>query len=386
MHVVLARHTSGVVSHGCGVVLHSSMGVENGYGVVQVPTFRVQLPHTCSARRIRAVDRDVTDNDAVASVALESPVHFSGFDDAEYADYVEGDLALARKGYWRLGESCFLCACESCSESHACNAWVRVHCADDDGREHEALAFADLRIVRGGSPASFVPRLYLKVAGKCAVLGWALHMLEILRAAHAAGVITDPGIAPMPLFSNVDAKGGMHVSVFTIKTVASHYARLGNAEVLREANFHASRMASEHGPVVCYVPEPEHAKHVIGFWQRLLVTRVADSGMRVADDTGKRALANFLSRGMDNAQSVALREKLERTPPEMDAPHLMPFFRAMRTALDEQRRLWATLRVHHNLGALHAYSSACDFVFLRDTLGTLGRHVLYSTEVVAASP
>lgn len=359
---------------------------ENAPGGVQVPTFHVQLPQTCSARRIRAVDRDVTDDDAVASVTLESPVHFSCFDDAEYPEYAESDLALARQGYWRLQKSCFLCACETSSESHACNAWVRVHCADDDGREHEALAFADLRIVRGGSPPSFVPRLYLKVAGKCAVLGWALHMLEILRAAHAAGVITDPGIAPMPLFSDVDAEGGMHVSVFTIKTVASHYARLGNAEVLREVNFHACRTALEHGPVVSYVPEPEHAKHVIGFWQRLLVTRVAEAGVRVPDDAGKRALANFLSRGMDNAQSAALREKLERTPPEMDAPHLVPFFCAMRTALDEQRRLWATLRVHYNRGALHAYSSAGDFVFLRDTLGTLGRHVLYSTEVVAASP
>jgi hypothetical protein len=58
----------------------------------------------------------------------------------------------------------------------------------------------------------------------------------------------------------------------------------------------------------------------------------------------------------------------------------------MRTALDEQRRLWATLREQHTFGALHAYSSAGDFVFLRDTLGTLGRHVLYSTEVVTASP
>lgn len=373
---MLARRKSG----------HCLARFENAAGGVQVPTFRVQLPQTCSARRIRAVDRDVTDNDAVASVTLESPVHFSGFDDAEYPEYAESDLALARQGYWRLDKSCFVCACETSSESHACNAWVRVHCADEEGGEHEALAFAELRMVRGGSPASFVPRLYLKVAGKCTVLGWALHMLEILRAAHAAGAITDPGIAPVPLFSDVDAQGRMHVSVFTIKTVASHYARLGNAEVLSEAKFHASRMALEPGPVVCYVPEPEHAKHVLGFWQRLLVTRVAEAGLRVPDDAGKRALANFLSRGMHDGQSAALREKLERTPPEMDAPHLVTFYRAMRTALEEQRRLWVALRLHHNLGALHAYSSAGDFVFLRDALGALGRHVLYSTEVVAASP
>ena len=352
---------------------------------MQVPTSRVQLPQTCSARRIRAVDRDVTDDDAVASVTLESPVHFSCFDDAEYPEYAESDLALARQGYWMLEKSCFLCACESSSESHACNAWVRVHCADDDGGEHEALAFAELRMVRGGSPASFVPRLYLKVAGKCAVLCWALHMLELLRAAHAAGAITDPGIAPLPLFSDADGRGGMNVSVFTIKTVASHYARLGNPEVLRVVKFHASRMALEHGPVACFLPQPERAKQMIAFWQRLLVARVVETGVRVPDEAGTRALAKFLSTGMDDAQRAALCEKLQRTPPEMDAPHLAPFYRTMRTALDEQRRLWAALRLHHNLGALHAYSSAGDFVFLRDTLGTLGRHVLYSTEVVAVS-
>ena len=353
---------------------------------MQVPTFRVQLPQTCSARRIRAVDRDVTDDDAVASVMLESPVHFSCFDDAEYPEYAESDLALARQGYWRLEKSCFLCACEASSQGHACNAWVRVHCADDDGGEHEALAFAELRMVRSGSPASFVPRLYLKVAGKCAVLSWALHMLEILRAAHAAGAITDQGIAPLPLFSDADGRGGMNVTVFAMKTVGLHYARSGTPEVLREVNFHASRMALEHGPVVCYLPQPEGAKQMIAFWRRLLVARVAQSGVRVPDDAGQRALAKFLSTGMDNAQRAALSEKLQRTPPEMNAPHLEPLFRTMRTVLDEQRRLWATLRENHTFGALHAYSSAGDFVFLRDTLGTLGRHVLYSTEVVAASP
>lgn len=376
MHAVPARRSSG----------RGLARVENAAGGVQVPSLRVQLPQTCSARRIRAVDCDVTDDDAVASVTLESPVHFSCFDDAEYPEYAESDVALARQGYWRLEKSCFLCACEASSQWHACNAWVRVHCADDDGGEHEALAFAELRMVRSGSPPSFVPRLYLKVAGKCAVLSWALHMLEILRAAHAAGAITDPGIAPLPLLSDADARGGMNVTVFAMKTVGLHYARLGAPEVLREVNFHASRMALEHGPVACFLPQPERAKEMIAFWRRLLAARVVESGMRVPDDAGGRALAKFLSTGMDSAQRAALAEKLQQTPPEMGAPHLVPFYRSMRTALDEQRRLWATLREHHTLSALHAYSSAGDFVFLRDTLGTLGRHVLYSTEVVAASP
>lgn len=354
---------------------------------MQVPTFQVQLPQACAARCIRTVDRDVTDDDAVVSVTLESPVHFSCFDDAEYAEYAESDLALARRGYWKLQESCFLCACETSNKSHTCNAWVRVHCADDDGGEHEALAYAELRMVRGGSPASFVPRLYLKVAGKCTVLGWALHMLHILRAAHIAGVITDPGIAPLPMFADLDAHGGVHVTVFAIKNIASHYARLGKPEVFREVNFHASRMALEHGPVACFLSQPEHAKQVIAFWQRLLVARVAESGVSVPDDAGKRALAKFLSTGADEAERAAVCARLQRTPPEMDSPHLVPFFRTMRTALDEQRRLWATLREHHPpLGALHAYSSAGDFWFLRDSLGILGRHVLYSSEVIVASP
>lgn len=354
----------------------------------------MQIPQTCTARHIRAVDRDVTDDDAVASVTLETPVPFSCFDtEKTYSKYAQDDLAQARGAYWKLSTGCFMCGCETGSEPHVCNGWVRVHCAGDDGEEHEALAYAELRTVRlNERPARFLPRLYLKLAGKCTLLEWALNMLEILRAARAAGVLADAEIQPLPLLSQLDAHDGMHVSVFAMEDIPSHYASAAPPSVLREIMLHASRIALQHGPVVCLLPRKESAKDVMSFWKRLHATRVPVCGVRLSDDAAKLNLHKLLSANTGEAERGELCEKIkriiagteQRPPPELDTPHFVSFFRAMRSALDEQRRQWAFSREHLSTGALHGHSLAADLAFLRATSVLLGRNVLYSTEIVMA--
>lgn len=51
----------------------------------------------------------------------------------------------------------------------------------------------------------------------------------------------------------------MHVTVFALKTVASHYARLPKPKVFREINFNAFRVALGLWPVPCFLRRPERA-------------------------------------------------------------------------------------------------------------------------------
>lgn len=338
------------------------------------------------------MDCDVTNDDADAGVTLETPVHFTRFDrPTAYSDYAAGDLALARRAYWRLGEGCFLCGCETASSAHTCNGWVRVHCAGNDYEEHEALAYAELRVVRANaSPLLFLPRLYLKLVGKCRVLAWALNLLEVLRAACAARLIADAELPPLPLLAQKD----QDVSVFAMEAIASHYASVAPPDVLGEMMLHASRLALLHGPVACVLPRPERAKDVVLLWQRLVAIRVPLRGARLSDEAAKLSLHKLFGTGLREAERGELSRKIDgilrgtehKAPPELQAPHVASFFRSMRAALEEHRRQWVFSREHLCTGVLHANALADDLAFMQAITAVLGRNVLYSTEVVLARP
>lgn len=351
---------------------------------LEVPTTRVCIPRTCKVCTVRVVDRDVTDANAVACVALQTPVDICPLDKEKYESYAMDNAGLWRS-YWKFSSTCFLCRGEDTAAGHSCNGWVRVHVADDAGGEHEGAAYAELRVVCSRtSPISFFPRLYLQLAGKDTVIEWTLNLLALLGAATGAGVVEVQELETLP---------HARVCAMTMRAVAAHYARVAPHGVFSELLLQASRITLRGSPVVCFLPARPDASDVLSFWRRLYATRIPMPTAPVELGAVKHMLERVLRTGLTEEQQSQVCDKLkstlggdseQRPLRELEVASLTPFFRTMRAMFEAERRQWLFAREHAHARAFLANGFVSDVLFLRDVTAQLGRNIVHGSNTVSA--